>query len=148
MPALHAINQANVPACGSETLEAMGELLEMSRIALGVEADGELAGFCYVLEPGRPYASSNYIWFSERYTSFAYLDRVAFAAAHQGKGYGATLYRAVEELAAPWADWILLEVNLVPRNDGSLRFHEREGFAEVGQQGTPEKLVSLMAKRL
>lgn len=145
---LHAINQANVPACGSETLDAMGELLAMSRIAIGVESEGELAGFCYVLEPGQPYGSANYTWFSGRYTSFAYLDRVAFAAEHQGKGHGAALYRAVEERAAPWADWFLLEVNLVPRNDGSLRFHEREGFAEVGQRGTPEKLVSLMAKRL
>jgi predicted GNAT superfamily acetyltransferase len=42
-----------------------------------------------------------------------------------------------------------LEVNLEPRNDGSLRFHDRLGFVEVGQQVSGSgKLVSLMAKTL
>ena len=37
-----------------------------------------------------------------------------------------------------------------PRNDGSLRFHHRIGFTEVGQQDTDggKKRVSLLAKDL
>jgi predicted GNAT superfamily acetyltransferase len=40
-------------------------------------------------------------------------------------------------------------VNLRPRNDGSLRFHARLGFKEVGQQETSYGvLVSMLAKDL
>lgn len=146
LPTLWALNQANVPAVGEETPAAMAELLAMSSLALGVEVDGALVGFCYVLPPGRPYASENYRWFSRHYDSFLYLDRVAFAEGHRGRGYGAALYREVERQAGA-ATWFLLEVNLVPRNDGSLRFHAREGFVEVGQQQVKDKRVSLLAKR-
>ncbi len=86
-------------------------------------------------------------WFGERYEDFVYLDRVAVDAASQGRGVGAALYAEVERQAD--ATWFTLEVNLRPRNDGSLRFHDRLGFVEVGQQETNYgALVSLMAKRL
>ena len=39
-----------------------------------------------------------------------------------------------------------LEVNLVPRNDASLAFHQRRGYVEVGRIGDEEHLVSLMEK--
>jgi len=40
-------------------------------------------------------------------------------------------------------------VNVQPPNEGSLRFHAREGFVEVAQLETrPGKIVSLMAKKL
>ena len=34
-------------------------------------------------------------------------------------------------------DHLALEVNADPPNEGSLRFHARLGFVEVGQQDTP-----------
>ena len=47
------------------------------------------------------------------------------------------------------AEWFTLEVNVKPLNEGSLRFHAREGFVEVSQLETrPGKIVSLMVKRL
>ena len=139
------INQANTPALGDETLDTMVQLLHWSSIALGCDTGGELAGFCLVMAPGLPYTSSNYRWFSERYTDFAYLDRVALRADQQGQGFGTALYAEVERRIG--AKWFTLEVNLDPPNEGSLRFHSRLGFVEVGQQITPSgKLVSLMAK--
>jgi predicted GNAT superfamily acetyltransferase len=102
-----------------------------------------------VLGPGADYGSVNYRWFSERYESFAYLDRVAIDAAHQSRGLGAALYGEVERRLAGSVPWFVLEVNLRPRNDGSLRFHSRQGFVEVGQQDTNYgTLVSLLAKPL
>ena len=65
----------------------------------------------------------------------------------QGRGLGRALYEEIERRAD--AAWFTLEVNLRPRNEGSLRFHERLGFVEVGQQETDYGcLVSLMAKPL
>lgn len=42
------------------------------------------------------------------------------------------------------------EVNLHPRNDVSLAFHERQGFGEVGRQDRDDgaKTVSVMIKPL
>jgi predicted GNAT superfamily acetyltransferase len=62
-------------------------------------------------------------------------------------GYGSLLYNEVESRSTE--PFFTLEVNLEPRNDGSLRFHDRLGFVEVGQQVSGSgKLVSLMAKTL
>jgi predicted GNAT superfamily acetyltransferase len=141
------INQANTPAVGDEPREAMDAILAMCNIALAVDADEELAGFCMVLPPGTAYDSPNYRYFCDRYDDFVYLDRVAFATEHQGRGYGAALYREIEQRAA--APLFALEVNVKPPNEGSLRFHLREGFIEVDRQETrPGKIVSLMVKHL
>ena len=142
-----AINQENVPAVGPEDPETMRQILEWSSLTLGIEIDQVLVGYCLIMRPGLPYQSSNYQWFCDKYDDFIYLDRVAFTESHQGKGYGSLLYNEVESRSA--APLFTLEVNLEPRNDGSLRFHERLGFVEVGQQVSGSgKLVSLMAKTL
>jgi predicted GNAT superfamily acetyltransferase len=45
--------------------------------------------------------------------------------------------------------WFALEVNTRPRNEGSLRFHAREGFVQMEELETrPGKMVSLMVKKL
>ena len=142
-----AINQENVPAVGSETPETMQQIFEWSSFSLGIEVDQALVGYCLIMKPGLPYPSPNYQWFCDRYEEFIYLDRVAFTETHQGKGYGSLLYNEVESRSTE--SLFTLEVNLKPRNEGSLRFHERQGFIEVGQQiSSGGKLVSLMAKTL
>lgn len=152
LAAVHAINAAEVPAVGAATPDELAHIASQSAIALVAETDGAVAGFCLVLAAGADYRSVNYRWFSERYDRFAYLDRVAIAPAHQRHGIGRALYREVERLAAercPQAEWLALEVNLRPRNDTSLTFHQILGFAEVGQQETDHgTLVSLMVKPL
>ena len=149
---IHRINQGEVPAVGTETIEDLGDIADQSTIALVAEVDDQVAGFCLVLAPGADYDSLNYLWFSERYDDFVYLDRVAFPVAFQGRGLGRAMYAEVERLAAerqPNATDFTLEVNLRPRNDRSLAFHSRLGFREVGQQETDYgALVSLMAKPL
>jgi predicted GNAT superfamily acetyltransferase len=147
LPALAEINRANTPAVGDVTLSELEALFAQRSLGLGVEIDARLAGFCLLLSPRADYASPNYRWFDARYESFAYLDRVAFAPAHQGQGHGTALYREVDARVSGVA-WFLLEVNLEPPNPGSLRFHARQGFTEVGRQLANGKLVSLLAKRL
>lgn len=142
-----SINQENLPAVGHETPESMRQIFKWSFLTLGIEVDESLIGYCLIMKPGLPYQSTNYQWFCDKYDDFIYLDRVAFASNHQGKGYGSLLYREVEARSS--APLFTLEVNLEPRNEGSLRFHERLGFVEVGQHVSGSgKLVSLMAKEL
>ena len=141
------INQENVPAVGEESIEALVEILAMSSISLVAEYKNTVVGFCMVLGPHTSYGSPNYLYFCSKLTNFIYLDRVAVTAAWQGKGIGADLYREVASRST--ADWFALEVNTKPRNDGSLKFHAREGFVEMEERETrPGKKVSLMAKKL
>jgi predicted GNAT superfamily acetyltransferase len=142
------INNANTPGVSEIDEAGMAHLLGESVIALAaVDEQDRVAGFCIVLGPGADYGSDNYAWFAARYDDFVYLDRVAVAEHARNAGVGTALYAEVERRAT--APWFLLEVNLRPRNDGSLRFHDRHGFVEVGQQETSYgHLVSMLAKRL
>ncbi len=139
LDAVLAINEANVPEVGSVDTERMTFLLAQSPIALAVELDASIVGFCLVMPSDSKYDSVNYCWFTERYDDFMYLDRVAFDVAARGQGLGTLLYAEVDRLMveAGTAGHLALEVNLDPPNDGSLAFHARRGFTEVGQQDTP-----------
>ncbi|HSP28820.1 MAG TPA: GNAT family N-acetyltransferase [Ilumatobacteraceae bacterium] len=133
------INQANVPEVGSVDAERMTFLVGESPIALVVEVEGYVVGFCLVMPSDSDYDSVNYRWFTERHDDFMYLDRVAFDADVQGRGLGTLLYAEVDRLMAEQheASRLALEVNVDPPNEPSLAFHARRGFVEVGQQDTP-----------
>jgi predicted GNAT superfamily acetyltransferase len=142
-----AINQENVPAVGEETLADLAKIHDQSTIALVAEVANQIVGFCMVLLPGADYGSPNYEFFCDRLDDFIYLDRVAITKNFQGMGIGAALYREVELRSG--AEWFALEVNTKPRNEGSLRFHAREGFVQMEELETrPGKMVSLMVKKL
>jgi predicted GNAT superfamily acetyltransferase len=124
-------------------------ILTLAHRCLVVEGDdGEAAGFAIAIAPGTDYDSANYVWFSERYERFLYLDRIAVAAQSRRHGIGARLYDAMEAAAAPFARMVC-DVNIAPRNDASLAFHAARGYREVGQlaHGTA-KTVALMSKEL
>jgi hypothetical protein len=148
----HALNQHNVPALGTETSDDFARLLDIAAVAVVAEVDGHRAGFAISMIEGTDYASVNYRWFAERYPALVYLDRVAVADTHKGLGIGRAIYDETDRLgrlASPAATVFCLEVNLEPRNDESLAFHDRLGFGEVGQLRTPSgKLVSLMTRPL
>jgi len=144
---VHAINEENVPAVGQETFEDLRAIFDVCSINLIAEIDGRVRGFCMVMPPGTDYSSPNYLYFCERHADFVYLDRVAITADAQGRGIGPMLYREVERRST--APWFALEVNVKPPNEGSMRFHAREGFVEVDRLETrPGKIVSLMMKPL
>lgn len=156
VPEVHGINQAEVPAVSSVTSDELGRLVALSVIALVADPGaGPPVGFCLVLPPGVDYASPNYRWWSARADRFVYLDRIAIRPDHQGRGLGRRLYAEVERLSRarrPDAELFTLEVNIEPRNDASLAFHDRLGFTEAGRQSTGQgddtKVVSMMSKIL
>ena len=150
LPALVAINDGAYPAVPITPQDELGELIALSRLTL-VADDGKPAGFIVALPAGLAYASENYTWFSARSHDFLYVDRIVLAPRLQGRGVGPRLYAAVEEAArADGATEITCEVNVRPANPGSLAFHARLGFREVGRQETKGGAVevSLLARHL
>lgn len=148
---LHALNQAAVPAVGSVPPERFEYFLRVAGYFRLAAIDAEPAGFLIGLRPGSDYGSLNYAWFSRRYADFVYIDRLAVDSRWRRRGVASALYADVERYALGLgAPLLACEVNLRPRNDVSLAFHERHGFTEVGRQGTDGggKTVSLLIKPL
>lgn len=140
------INAENVPAVGSADGPLMDSLLDMSCTALVAEEDGRCAGFCIVLPEGVGYGSPNYRYFAELLPVFRYVDRIAVDATARGRGIGASFYGEVSSRHPSHV--IALEVNVVPPNEGSMRFHLRHGFVEVDRLETrPGNVVSLMLRQ-
>ncbi|WP_198415830.1 GNAT family N-acetyltransferase [Cryobacterium glaciale] len=151
LPLLLALNNAAVPAVNELDARALATLVQHSHLALAVVHDdaADIAlGFAILFVAGADYESENYRWFSARSTDFLYVDRIVVADGHRGRGLGQVLYDTIfgaarRELLAE----VLCEVNLQPRNPGSLAFHDRLGFTEVGQLSTKGDtvVVSLLA---
>ena len=152
LPRLLALNNAAVPAVNELDAPALAALVEHSHLAVAVVDDDNAAadvlGFAILFVAGAEYASENYRWFSQRSTDFLYVDRIVVADGFRGQGLGQVLYDAIfgaarRDLLAE----VLCEVNLEPPNPGSLAFHGRLGFAEVGQLSTKGDtvVVSLLA---
>ena len=152
LPAVVALNRANQPEVGPLTEERAARFLAMAELFLVAvdtpvdtpgdtpgDAVGEaVVGFVIVLAEGCDYDSPNYGWFSARFPSFAYVDRVAVAATYRGRGLGRALYdAAVDRTRAARRPVLCAEVNVEPRNDVSLAFHERYGFRALDEVADP-----------
>ena len=146
------INNANTPGVSELTLSELETDIKNCLHALAIDNEhGEVCAFCITFAPDAPDAGTNHQWFAERYKSFVYLDRIAIDSNHQNRGLGALLYQSVEQQMLNSSEHSLLccEVNLEPPNPGSLRFHHRIGFTEIGQYSPQESyLVSMLSKNL
>ena len=144
------LNNLNAPAVGEIDRTQLEFLIEHSLYSFAIGAD-TLHAFCITFAPGAPYTSVNYQWFSQNYSEFVYLDRIVVSEKMRNNSLGAKLYAAVEQrmIKDRCTPILTCEVNLNPPNLGSIRFHNRIGFREVGQQDSkPGLTVSLLAKNL
>jgi predicted GNAT superfamily acetyltransferase len=135
LPALHAINEQGVPGVSRETPEDLARWVSLSECLVAEGEDGQLVGFLNLVPPGTAaYTSPNLRWFEARGGNVNYVDRIAIDADARGQRIGEALYQAAFAACAGRYDAIGCEVNRLPPNPGSLRFHKRLGFAEVGSQ--------------
>jgi predicted GNAT superfamily acetyltransferase len=146
------INNANTPGVSELTLSELETDIKNCLHALAIDNEhGEVCAFCITFAPDAPDAGANHRWFADRFESFVYLDRIAIDPACQNLGLGVLLYKSVEQQMIDSAQHSLLccEVNLEPPNPGSLRFHHRIGFTEVGQHSPQQNyVVSMLSKNL
>ena len=144
------LNNLNTPAVGELDRVQLQFLVDHSLYSFAIGAD-TLHAFCITFAPGAPYTSVNYQWFSQNYSDFVYLDRIVVSENMRNQTFGEKLYLAVEQrmIKDRCAPILTCEVNLNPPNHGSIRFHNRIGFHEVGQQESkPGLTVSLLSKQI
>ena len=147
IPHVLDLNARNVVMLAPMDEARLHELREQADLFHVVEVDGGFAGFVVTFGPGTAYDSDNYRWFTERHERFYYLDRIVLHEDYRRRGLGGFVYDEVERVAAPYGR-LALEVNLVPRNDPSLAFHDARGYVEVGRVGDEGHLVSMREKPL
>ena len=129
------LNEINVEVLSPMPMERMLWLKEMSDMFVVAEVDGELAAFLIAIREGKPYDSENYVWFSNKYPQFLYIDRIVIDKPFRACGLGRKLYQAVKERAKEEGVGVVTcEVDTIPYNETSLKFHEAMGFMEVGEQ--------------
>lgn len=139
--ALNTESEAVLSPMDAQTLASMRAMASVLWVA---EKDGEVIGFLIGLTDGEDYESTNYQWFRERLKKFLYIDRIVVAPGARSSGIGKAFYRELESWAAQHGlCWLAAEIDVEPVNDGSLRFHAREGFVQVGREvaGSSKEVV-------
>lgn len=149
--AIRRVNVANEPEVGPLDVRRIELFTEAAARFQVVVADDAVVGLFVGMTEGVDYASPNYLWFTERHPRFAYVDRVALQPAARGSGCADALYEDFEVWARETERPLLCaEVNTIPANPRSMRFHERRGFVmvdEIAPYGGEER-VAMLEKRL
>ncbi|MAX46305.1 MAG: GNAT family acetyltransferase [Euryarchaeota archaeon] len=138
-----AINEEGLPGTGKVSQQEIKALLEFSSLSIGAYLEDRLVGFVICLPPNTEYGSLNYAWFNQRYDKFLYVDRIAVSVESQNQNIGSILYEHVKKQAEEMGVLVAAEVNIYPPNPGSMRFHDRHGFEQVGVLDHDEKSVAL-----
>ena len=146
IPSIWLINQEGLPGTGEISEKEIADLLTLSELSLGAYEENELVGFVLCLPPNTRYGSLNYAWFNNRYENFLYVDRIAVSENHRNCKIGTKLYKEVISHAKQNNCPIAAEVSLKPPNPDSLRFHERNGFNEIGVLHHKSKSVTMMMR--
>lgn len=142
------LNDSEVQQTSPMDLDRLGSLVQMSSYCRVALVDGQIAAFMIALSDGAPYQNDNYQWFSSRFPSFLYVDRIVVGANFSGQRIGSDLYKGLFDFArSQGIATITCEYNIEPPNPASRAFHERFGFTELGTQWVANrtKQVSLQA---
>ena len=127
-----ALNAACTPAVGDMPADHYRKLRGWAHRVLVAEAGGKPCGFLILMRPGSAYPSDNYAWFEARFPHHLYVDRIAIDASARGTGAGRALYEeAVRMAEANGDERLTAEVNEVPPNPESMKFHAALGFRHL-----------------
>ncbi|MGA3286114.1 MAG: GNAT family N-acetyltransferase [Bacteroidota bacterium] len=145
------INERSVNYLSPLELERLEELLGQSKYSKVIEQDKQIAAFIIAFDQSSKYSSPNFLWFKERYKSFLYIDRIVVHENYRRMGLADNLYSDIFRFAKNMNyECITCEIDSRPPNVGSMKFHDKYEFIEVGTQWlyNGEKQVSLRERKL
>ena len=142
-----SLNQKAMPAVSfmdEKSLNYFYSVSEYFKLIKSVK-ENKIYGFLIGLTENLNYKSENYLWFSKRYSSFMYVDRIVIQEDSMGLGLGTMLYNDLIYYSKDKFKNIICEYNIKPMNLISKNFHKKFGFKRVGKQktegGTKEVLM-------
>ena len=148
LEAIWQINEESVPAVNSLSLERLRWFKDRAEYFRVAECSSQIAGFLLCLAPEAGYDSPNFRWLNDRYDDFLYVDRVAVDPSFHRRGIARALYLDAAATVRERFRIMACEVNLRPRNDASLAYHERLGFQAVGTRDHGYVEVQFMTRAL
>ncbi|MHA1525134.1 MAG: GNAT family N-acetyltransferase [Alphaproteobacteria bacterium] len=148
IPLLVQLN--NTYAAELSLLDAQGFAALVAQ-AFYAKCTPDRAAFLIAFAHSAAYDSPNFLWFKDTGQRFVYVDRIAVAASARGAGLARLFYQDLfASAAAAGFGRICCEVNLRPPNPASDRFHQAQGFVEVGRAELAgrDKTVRYLKKEL
>ena len=149
--AIVALNEGEVQHTSPMDVNRLRFLVALSSYCKVVTVENQVVAFLIALREGAPYENDNYRWFSERFTTFIYVDRIVVDAGFSGRGVGKKLYGDLFEFArSERVATVTCEYNIEPPNPASQIFHDKFGFRELGTHWVANgtKRVSLQASAI
>jgi predicted GNAT superfamily acetyltransferase len=147
---VQAINADSSPGVSALTSDALDQLFRTASVMWVASMDERVVGYLVGFAPGAVYDGEEFAWFRQLGHDFLYVDQIAAKASHRGMGIGAALYQELQTYAERnRLVSLTCEVNIEPPNPGSMAFHARLGFVEIGRLHTRDgRYVALLRKWL
>ena len=146
--AIVALNDGEVQQTSPMDVNRLRFLVALSSYCKVVAVENQVVAFLIALREGAPYENDNYRWFSDRLSTFVYVDRIVVDAGFSGRGLGKKLYGDLFEFArSQRVAMVTCEYNIEPPNPASQIFHDKFGFRQLGTHWVAHgtKRVSLQA---
>jgi uncharacterized protein len=155
-PAILVLNYQSEHFLSPLDLPKLSRISNEAAVFHVVTAAEGVAGFLLAFRPDADYDNPNFFWFKAHYENFLYVDRIVISEDFRGHHLATSLYNQLEEYAITHGiPRLACEIHIDPPNLVSMRFHQKQGFVEVGRQfiedehaNNGEKLVSLQIKEL
>ncbi|WP_291842108.1 GNAT family N-acetyltransferase [Bradyrhizobium sp.] len=129
--ALLRLNNANARETSLLTSEHFDRLINSARLALFTPP---AVALLLAFEDTDDYDGGHFLWFRGRLDRFLYIDRVVVAETWRRHGLARILYEDVFKRAILLGhSRIVCEVNVLPPNPVSDKFHQALGFEEIGR---------------
>ena len=141
------LNQENSPEVGSlSSIEYLEKLIQLSSYQFYVSKDNEITGFIICFREKSLYDSPNYKFFSNTESKFLYIDRIAIKDSYRRQGIGKSFYELIEKIAIENEMPLCCEVNTLPENLISIKFHEDFGFKKIDDKEYKDHSVAFFKK--
>ena len=126
------INEGYNPFLGPlGNLDKLKELLKQSNYSIYLTNKEQICAFSVCFRENSEYKSKNYKFFENRFKKFFYIDRIGVVKTFKNKGIGTFIYKRISDICKKDKLPICAEVNIAPKNDESIKFHEKMGFKKV-----------------
>ena len=128
------INESYNPFLGPlKTLDNLIELIQGSNYSIFLTNKKQICAFLVCFRENSQYQSKNYKFFKKRFNRFFYIDRIGVVKGFKNKGLGTFIYNKIDAICLKDSLPICAEVNIVPLNKESIKFHEKMGFKKVSE---------------
>ena len=145
------LNEESVNYLSPLDAQKLSKLITQAKYYKLIIIENKVVAFILAFDQDADYDSPNYQWFKTRYNSFLYIDRIVVSIEYRRMGLADSIYNDIIAFANNCLyEYLTCEIDILPPNPGSIRFHDKHKFVEIGTQWlyNKEKQVSLRERKI